>query len=198
MSHFQQHREFFNRPIMLTAEEQTNPLLVFDDFFTDYNLIEVREMNQDTDRLCLSTDDPPFNEATTRDGLISYRRSEERLVEAAYILWKKGISPNTPLYDQTEMDANPTPTTDADNFVKGLSEIQAALSDVWKILEAQGDVYSSTTTTDASESRDKDKDHLKAKQPFQTTDFQKKILDLQIRIAKLMLQALQLWPKIQT
>ena len=86
MSHFQQHPAFFNKPIRLTEEEKKNPMSVIIYFFTDYNLSEVREIHQNIDHSCLTSDVPPFDNPEERDSLLSFRESEEKVMEAALIL----------------------------------------------------------------------------------------------------------------
>jgi hypothetical protein len=86
MSHFQQHPAFFNKPIKLTEEEKKDPMSVIIDFFTDYNLSEVREIHQNIDHICLTSDVAPFDDPEERDNLLSFRDSEEKVMEAALIL----------------------------------------------------------------------------------------------------------------
>lgn len=88
MSHFQQHPAFFNKPIRLTEAEKRDPMSVIVDFFTDYNMSEVREIHQNMDHICLTSDAPPFDDPEERDSLLSFRESEEKVLEAALILMK--------------------------------------------------------------------------------------------------------------
>jgi hypothetical protein len=94
MFHFQRHPKFFNKPIRLTEEEINNPISVIIDFFTDYNLSEVREIHQNIDHTCLTSDTPPFDDSEERDSLFSFRESEEKVLEAALILME--MQSNTP------------------------------------------------------------------------------------------------------
>ena len=86
MSHFKQHQEFFDKPIRLSEDEEKEPIKVLEEFFTDYRLSEIREINQQTNRVCLTSDIPPFQDPEERDRLLSYREREEKLIEAAAIL----------------------------------------------------------------------------------------------------------------
>jgi hypothetical protein len=123
MSHFQQHREFFNRPIMLTVEEQQDPLSIIDDFFTDYNLCEIRKINEDTDHVCLTTDEHPFVEATARDCLIAYRRAQERVMEAIWVIWRHSTRTPAPDSDVSTTALESLKDRDIYNVLKCLSEI---------------------------------------------------------------------------
>jgi len=120
MSHFQQHPAFFNKPIKLTEEEKEDPMSVIIDFFTDYNLSEVREIYQNINHICLTSDAPPFDDPEERDNLLSFRESEEKVMEAALILM------------ETRMDAPlsvQSPQSDAENDLEendgmDLNEVQ--------------------------------------------------------------------------
>jgi hypothetical protein len=92
MCHFQQHQEFFDKPIRLSDQEKTNPISVIDGFFTDYRLSEIRELNQQMDHICLSTDSPPFQDADERARLLCYREDEEKALEAAFLIWRNSES----------------------------------------------------------------------------------------------------------
>jgi hypothetical protein len=45
------------------------------------------------DYVCLATDSPPFQEPGERDYLLCYRKDEERVLEAAFLLSRKSGSP---------------------------------------------------------------------------------------------------------
>lgn len=126
MSLFQQHQEFFNKPIRLTEEEKKDPINVIDEFFTDYRLSEIREINQQSDRICLSTDDPPFHDADQRDRLLAYRASEEKLLEAASILLQNKASfskPDPPQGSQKEEKISTTEPVDLDELQKRILDL---------------------------------------------------------------------------
>jgi len=86
MSHFQGHQEFYDKAIYLSEQEQKDPTSVIDAFFTDYKLSEIRQLNHDMDEICLTTDKAPFDDPIQRDFLIAYRWSEEKVLEAAWVL----------------------------------------------------------------------------------------------------------------
>lgn len=195
MSHFHQHREFFNMPILLTEEELKNPLLVLDCFFTDYNLSEIREMNQDADKLCLTTDDPPFDDATTRDSIILYRKSEERLLEAAYLLFKRKIPADTPPNPDPSKEADTQDSGEMTNLVKMLTDIEVELTDLSKTLETGTGIDSSSTRSPYPADREIRTELPSAELPYQLNLLLKTILDLQLKLGKAILAALSVWPK---
>lgn len=86
MSYYINHPEFFNGPVRLTQEEQQDPISVVSQFFADFSLSEIREINEQVTHICLATDMPPFENPTERDRLICYREYQERVLEAAFLL----------------------------------------------------------------------------------------------------------------
>jgi len=89
MSFFEQNRSFFNNPICLSPDEMSNPVIVFDDFFTDYNLSELRQILANIDEACLTSDCSVFEEAWKRADYICFQKKLILVFEAAYILAKQ-------------------------------------------------------------------------------------------------------------
>lgn len=192
MSHFQQHREFYNRAIMLTPEEQQDPLPVLDNFFTDYKLSEIREMNQNVDTLCLTTDDPPFDDATTRDSIMAYRRSEERLLEAAYLLLKRSIPADTPANPELSKEAHAKSDNAMPILAKGLTEIQVELTNLSTILETASGLHSLSIPSPADVNRELPTDPPAAEFTNPLDQLRKKLLDIQLKLGKMILVTLNL------
>lgn len=192
MSHFQQHREFYNRAIMLTAEEQQDPLPVLDNFFTDYKLSEIREMNQNVDTLCLTTDDPPFDDATTRDSIMAYRRSEERLLEAAYLLLKRSMPADTPANSELSKEAYGKNDNAMPILVKGLTEIQVELTNLSTILETASGIQSLSIPFPADVIRELPTDSPTAELTNPLDQLRRKLLDVQLKLGKMILVTLNL------
>jgi len=134
MSHFQRKKEIFNKPLRLTEEEEANPILAIDEFFQKYNLSEVRQLNQQMDQVCLSTDSPPYEDADERAVLLSYREDEETVMEAAFLLWQMSESrPNPISPDPPEKSHHSSFEFDEiQRLVKGLAEMEV---DVAKLCE---------------------------------------------------------------
>jgi hypothetical protein len=136
MSHFQQHQEFYDKPIKLSAEEKNDPLKVIDEFFTDYNLSEIRKINHDVDRVCLSSDTPPFQDPEERDLLISYRESEEKVLEAASLLLenqKPELVPTKPLRSAKALKC-PEGALDLDDLQNRVFDIQLKVAEICQIV----------------------------------------------------------------
>jgi hypothetical protein len=136
MSHFQKHQEFYDKPILLSEEEKKDPLKVIEEFFTDYNLSEIREINYDVDRVCLSSDSPPFHDPEERDLLISYRESEEKVLEAARVLLenqKVGRQPGQALRSAKALKC-PEGALDLDDLQSRVVELQVKVAELCQIV----------------------------------------------------------------
>ncbi len=86
MSHFINHPTFFDQPISLKPEQQLDPIQLFRDFFGDYRLSEIRQIQEDIKCQCLTTDQPPFSEPEDRANHLLYQERLMGLLEAASIL----------------------------------------------------------------------------------------------------------------
>ena len=136
MSHFQQHQEFYDKPIRLSEEEQNDPLKVIDEFFTDYTLSEIREINHDVDRVCLSSDAPPFHDPEERDLLISFREGEEKVLEAASILVESKKAEQLPgkLMRSAKALKCPEGALDLDDLQNRVLDIQLKVAEICQIV----------------------------------------------------------------
>lgn len=133
MAHFQKHPAFFNKPIILTDEEKNDPMSVIIDFFTDYNLSEVREIHQNIDHVCLTSNAPPFDDPEERNNLLSFRESEEKVMEAALILMetKSDVSPSThSTHSKPEVNGQTIEGMDLDDVQKRVFHLQNELADL--------------------------------------------------------------------
>ena len=137
MSEFLNHPEFYDRPICLTEEERSDPLKIISCFFDDFRLSEIRDRNRQMDHVCLSTDMDPFDDPDERDRLLWYRRNEERLLEAAFLL-----SQNYDPAAKSLLLENPTPKVphhligqiDLTDLQKRLVDIQYKLAQVCNVV----------------------------------------------------------------
>ena len=90
MSEFFNHPDFFNKPVLLSEAERDDPLKVLRQFFADYRLSELRQILQDMQGICMTTDQPPFSDPQRRADYLLYERNLVGLLEAAFILVKGG------------------------------------------------------------------------------------------------------------
>jgi hypothetical protein len=86
MSEFINHPESFNEPVLLSKAEIDNPLKVLHEFFADYRLSELRQIQEEIQDICLTTDRPPFSDPQRRADHLLYQRNLIGLLEAAFIL----------------------------------------------------------------------------------------------------------------
>jgi hypothetical protein len=86
MSHFFDHREFYSKPIFLSPDEIKSPVLVFEDYFSDYNLCEARDFISQVKETCLTADYGPFRDADYRSRLLIDVQRIEKVLEAAYMI----------------------------------------------------------------------------------------------------------------
>lgn len=205
MSHFKLKKEIFNRPIRLTEQDEKDPVLTFDEFFTNYSLSEVRQINQDMDQACLTSDTPPYDDPEERAALLNYREYEEKVLEAAFIIYqtdraKPKATQNTDSH--TAELQSPKPPADTpparlfstsilsqypklDALARGLSALQvdvAALTEIivpaWceEVLAETNQFLSGSPQQDSSEPK---------KQLIDLKDLKNRVLQLQNRTAKL-------------
>lgn len=103
------------------------------DFFTDYNLSEVREIHQNIDHVCLTSDVPPFDDPEERDNLLSYRESEEKFMEAALILMEtqpEGSPSAHPPQPKEESDCDENDAMDVNDVQDKVLHLQNELKEL--------------------------------------------------------------------
>jgi hypothetical protein len=136
MSHYQNHSDFYDKPVLLTADEMEDPYQIITVFFGEYPLSLVRETNRNIDQACLATDVAPFEQAQERESLMLYRWFETKLLEAAYVLLqsKPAAMPEADPSDQDTPTSNPpdpAPCSNEEmNNVAHLGEIRKRVIDI--------------------------------------------------------------------
>ena len=95
MLSFQIQSEFYNQPFLLSEEQATNPVRVTADFYTDYNLSEVRDTLASITETCLTCDSYHFDTAEKRADFIQFQKKLELLLEAAFVIAKSQPSDDT-------------------------------------------------------------------------------------------------------
>ena len=85
MYRFTDHPKFYNKPIIL-IEDDADPLIVINRFFSDFTLSEIRSILWNWFETAITSENDYYNEAEDRATLLyQYRRIEE-LIEAAFII----------------------------------------------------------------------------------------------------------------
>lgn len=82
MHPFDLHPEFYNKPILLTEEEMAKPMIVIQQFFDDYHLIEVRKHLHSLLEVAITSSNDLYAEASERDAVVCFCERIEKLVEA--------------------------------------------------------------------------------------------------------------------
>ncbi len=126
MSHFQQHREFYDKPIWLSKEEEKDPMKVIKDFFDDYRLSELRDIQDQIQKVCLTSDEGTFSLAESRSNLLCYNDKLIRLLEAAAYLKDSFV----PLAKELKTEVLPKKVTPDSKFDVRVSDLVRGINDV--------------------------------------------------------------------
>lgn len=94
MSIYLQHKEFFNKPIRLRPD--INPFEVLRDWFNAVHLNEARDFIDQLTETALVCDNYHFDEPQRRDSILSFMRSLEECLEAAWLISQQAET-QTPL-----------------------------------------------------------------------------------------------------
>jgi hypothetical protein len=86
MSLFQQHKDFYNSPVLLSEDQKKEPLKVITAFFSYAHLHQAREILADLLHTALISDNSEFDSGSKRDGIILFCKEVEQLIEAAYLI----------------------------------------------------------------------------------------------------------------
>ena len=86
MEHFNLHPDFYNKPILLTENEQQEPLLVIRGFFDDSNLVETRIHLSNLLEVALTKTNSIYDEASERDTVCYFCIQFMKVLEAGYLL----------------------------------------------------------------------------------------------------------------
>jgi hypothetical protein len=89
MSLFLEHKEMFDRILLLQEDEVRDPIEVFERFFCDYRLHECRYILWTMAQTCLTTDNPEYSEAMERASLMMNCKNLERFIEAGALILKR-------------------------------------------------------------------------------------------------------------
>jgi len=125
MSHFQQHQEFYDKPVWLSKEEEKQPIKVIKDFFDDYRLSELRDIQDQIQKVCLTSDEGAFSLAESRSNLLCYNDKLIRLLEAAAYLKDSFV----PLAKELKTEVLPRKVT-AGRFDMRVSDLVRGINDV--------------------------------------------------------------------
>lgn len=86
MHKFELHPEFYNEPMLLTEEEEQDPLSVIREFFGDVKLLEVRIHLHNLLEVALTRAYTIYDEANERDAILCFTKQLEKMIEATTLL----------------------------------------------------------------------------------------------------------------
>ena len=126
MSRFKDHPNIYNQLICLSEKDKQAPMGVIKDFFADYRLSELRDIQDQIQRVCLTSDDGAFTKPEARSNLLSYNDKLICLLEAASYLQDWFV----PLANEVKNELLPKKTATIKNFDRQVSELVKGINDV--------------------------------------------------------------------
>jgi hypothetical protein len=125
MSRFADYPKIYDQLICLPKEQISDPNLTIKDFFANYRLSELRKIQDDIQKVCLTSEDAAFSDPKGRSNLVRYNDKLICLLEAASQLQETLNSPNKVPNPER---AIPVSTPAKSNY-KEVSEIVSAIND---------------------------------------------------------------------
>jgi hypothetical protein len=137
MSHFKDHPNIYDQVICLSEKDKQAPLEVIKDFFADYRLSEIRDIQDQIQKVCLTSDDAAFSQSEGRSNLIYYNEKLIRLLEAACQLREVFIPPAVEL--KTEDSTKKSILTkvyddQVPDLVKGVNHIAVDVANLYLVI----------------------------------------------------------------
>jgi hypothetical protein len=86
MNFFDEHSEFFNKPVKLYPDQISNPTKVIKDFFGDFTLTDVRVYLHKVVECALTSNNSQFMVAKERSEIYHFAQRLEELAGAAYLV----------------------------------------------------------------------------------------------------------------
>jgi hypothetical protein len=126
MSRFTDRPEIYDQPICLSEQEKKTPQQVIKSFLTDYRLSELRDIQDQILKVCLTSDTGAFAKAEARTNLLSYNDKLIRLLEAASYLQDWFV----PLAGEVKTEVLPKKSVQVKNFDLRVSDLVRGINDV--------------------------------------------------------------------
>jgi hypothetical protein len=89
MNLFLSQAEFYDLPIRISQELQENPMAALQEFYSFYPLSEIRQSLWDLLETALTSRNLVFAESEKREEIVLFYEQLEKMLEGAYILYKK-------------------------------------------------------------------------------------------------------------
>jgi hypothetical protein len=126
MSRFTDYPTIYDQLICLSKEQISDPTLTIKDFFANYRLSELRKIQDDIQKVCLTTEDAAFSDSKGRSNLLRYNDKLICLLEAASQLQEKLNFPNK----APKSEGATTKLTPVRSNYKQVSELVSTINDV--------------------------------------------------------------------
>jgi hypothetical protein len=126
MSRFKDQPEIYDQPICLSEKDKRTPMEVIKYFFADYRLSELRDIQDQIQRVCLTSDKGAFTQPEARSNLLSYNDKLIRLLEVAFYLKDWFV----PLANEVKAEVSPKSAATVRNFDIRVSNLVKGINDV--------------------------------------------------------------------
>ena len=126
MSRFKENPNIYDQIICLSEKDKQAPRKVIKDFFADYRLSELRDIQDQILNICLTSDEGPFAGSKARSTLLSYNDKLIRLLEAASYLQDWFV----PLANEIKTEVLPKKAVQVKNFDMRISDLVRGINDV--------------------------------------------------------------------
>jgi hypothetical protein len=126
MSRFKDHPNIYDQLICLSEKDKQAPIEVIKDFFADFRLSELRDIQDQIQRVCLTSDEGSFNQSDRRSTLLSYNEKLIRLLEAAFYLKDSFV----PLANEVKAEVLLKKTAATKKFDLRVSDLIKGINDV--------------------------------------------------------------------
>jgi cell fate (sporulation/competence/biofilm development) regulator YlbF (YheA/YmcA/DUF963 family) len=126
MTRFKDRREIYDQVMCLSEKDKQAPMEVIKDFFDDYRLSELRDIQDQIQKVCLTSDEGAFTKAEARSNLLSYNDKLIRLLEAASFLQDSFV----PIAKEVKTEVLPKITVPSKNFDTRVSDLVRGINDV--------------------------------------------------------------------
>jgi hypothetical protein len=126
MSRFKDHPEIYDQLICLSEKDKQAPMEVMKDFFADWRLGELRDIQDQIQRVCLTSDKGAFTQPEARSNLLYYNDKLIRLLEVAFYLKDSFL----PLANELRREVLPKKTVPIKKFDARVSDLVKGVNDV--------------------------------------------------------------------
>jgi hypothetical protein len=126
MSRFKDNSNIYDQVICLSEKEKQAPLEAVKDFFADYRLSELRDIQDQIMKVCLTSEEGAFTKSEARSNLLSYNDKLIILLEAASYLRDWFV----PLANEIKTEVLPKKAKAVKEYDMRVSDLVKGINDV--------------------------------------------------------------------